>query len=165
MNAAQALFGGLKAGGITFGVYLPDSVLYQTERLIEADPDIASIVCSREDEGVAIATGASLAGERVVVLMEGSGMGLSGLILARAQSQRTPLLLMFSHVRSRGDRFDYHLSSRLAGEGTCIGLGIPYERAYSTDGLSNLVQEMIQTAIGQRTIVALAVPGSTRSST
>lgn len=163
MSGAEAIFEGLKAGGITFGVYLPDSVLYQTERLIDADPDITSIVCSREDEGVAIAVGASLAGERVVVLMEGSGMGLSGLVLARAQSQRTPLLLVFSHIRSRGDRFDYHLSSRLAGEGTCIGLGIPYERVYSIEGLPDLVHEMIETAIGQRTIVALAVPGSIKS--
>jgi sulfopyruvate decarboxylase TPP-binding subunit len=163
VSGAHAIFEGLKAGGITFSVYLPDSVLYQTERLIDADPEITSIVCSREDEGVAIAVGASLAGERVAVLMEGSGMGLSGLILARAQSQRTPLLLIFSHVRSRGDRFDYHLSSRLAGEGTCLGLGIPYETAYSIDDLPDLVHEMIETAIGQRTIVALAVPGSMES--
>lgn len=164
MSAAEAIYGGLKAGGVTFGVYLPDSVLYDTERLIEADSDITSIVCAREDEGLAIACGASLSGERVVVLMEGSGMGLCGLILARAQSQRTPLLLIFSHVRSRGDRFDYHLSSRLAGEGTCIGLGIPYERVYSTTGLSELVKEMIETAVGQRTVVALAVPGSLKGS-
>lgn len=163
MTAARAIFDGLKAGGVSFAVFLPDSVLYETEILLQADPDISTVVCSREDEGVAIATGAALAGERAVVLMEGSGMGMSGLILARAQSQRTPLLLIFSHARSRGDRFDYHAASRLAGEGTCIGLGIPYETAGPVDGLADVVEELMQTAVGQKTIVALAIPGSMKA--
>jgi sulfopyruvate decarboxylase TPP-binding subunit len=160
MSAAQAIYDGLKTGGVTFAVYLPDSVLYGTERLLEEDPEIRTVVCAREDEGVAIATGAALAGEVAVVLMEGSGMGLCGLILARARSQRTPLLIVFSHDRTRGDRFDYHLSSRVAGEGTCIGLGIPYEKATGAEQLGSIVGELLATAQGQKTVVALAVPGS-----
>lgn len=160
MSAAQALYDGLKAGRVTFAAYLPDSILYGTEQLIAADPDIVSVVCSREDEGVAIAVGAALAGERAVVLMEGSGMGLCGLILARAQSQRTPLLVVFSHLRTRGDPLDYHLSSRAAGEGTSIGLGIPYERATSEATVATTVKELLQTTNGQKTIVALGIPGS-----
>jgi sulfopyruvate decarboxylase TPP-binding subunit len=163
MSTAQQIYDGLKAGGVTFAVYLPDSVLYGTERLLELDPEVTTVVCSREDEGVAIATGAALAGEVAVVLMEGSGMGLCGLILARAQSQRTPLLVVFSHDRSRGDRFDYHVSSRLAGEGTCIGLGIPYEKASTHDDIATTVESLLTTSRGQKTIVALAVPGAMKA--
>ena len=98
---------GLKAGGVTFSVSLPDSVLFGVEELLAQDPEVRSIVCAREDEGIAIAAGAALAGEVAVALMEGSGVGLSGLILARAKLQRTPLLVVFSHVMAMGDRFDY----------------------------------------------------------
>lgn len=163
MSAGDALYGGLKAGGVTFAVYLPDSGLYDTERLLELDEEVTTVVCSREDEGVAIATGAALAGQVAVALMEGSGVGLSGLILARVQSQRTPLTLVFSHVRSHGDRFDYHLSARVAGEGMCRGLGIPYEVARNAEELGALVPGLVSTAVSQKTVVALGIPGSMRA--
>jgi sulfopyruvate decarboxylase TPP-binding subunit len=159
-EAAGALHAGLVAGGATFAVYLPDSVLFGVEQLLEADPTITTVVCSREDEGVAIAVGAALAGELPVVLMEGTGVGLSGLILARAMLQRTGLLLVFSHVRSRGDAFDYHASARLAGEGICSGLAIPYEVARNEGELADLAEQLLVTARGQKAVVALAVPGS-----
>ena len=163
MTIAQRMYEGLKAGGVSFAVYLPDSVLYETEQLLEADAEVSTVVCSREDEGVAIATGAALAGETAVALMEGSGLGLSGLVLARAQSQRTPLLVVFSHVRSHGDRFDYHSAARATGEGICIGLGIPYAVARDEESVANLIQQLMVTAASQKTIVGMAVPGNLRA--
>ena len=153
------MYAGLKAGGITFSVFLPDSVLYGAQQLLAADPDITSIVCAREDEGVAVALGAALAGQTAVALMEGSGVGLSGLILGRAKTQRTPLLVVFSHVLSMGDRFDYHASSRLVGEGVLSGVGIPYEIAREEAAVERLAQELLVTAKGQKTVVGLGIPG------
>ena len=95
-------------GGADLAVYLPDSVLYRTMWLLEADPAIDSVVCSREDEGVAIAVGASLAGRLPVALMEGSGLGYCGLILARAAIHRTSLVIIASHSPMLGERFDFH---------------------------------------------------------
>ena len=163
MRPDEALAGGLLEGGLTFAVYLPDSGLYGTEQRLEDERAVTTVVCSREDEGVAIAAGAALAGEDCAVLMEGSGMGLSGLILARLVSQRTPLTLVFSHVRSHGDRFDYHLSARVAGEGTCRGLGIPYEVARDPEHLRAVVPALMSTARSQKTVVALAVPGTLKA--
>ena len=106
----------LLRAGIDFLVHLPDSVLWQVPELM-AEQGVASYVCAREDEGVAICTGAYLAGRRPAILMEGSGIGLSGLILARAQLQRTPMLLIASHALALGEPFDYHGATRLAGIG------------------------------------------------
>lgn len=160
---AASLHSGLRAGGASFAVYLPDSVLSGVTRLLENDPAVTTVVCSREDEGVAIATGAALAGELPVVLMEGSGMGYCGLILARARSQRTPLLLIFSHVEAFGDGFDFHASSRVVGEATCRGLGIPYEVLRDATRAADLVEQALVTVRGQRAIVGIAVPGHLRS--
>src|SRR5688572_11075129 len=76
-GTASRIVDALVAGGVGLAVHLPDSVMYDTVRLIESDGRIPTVLCSREDEGVAIAAGASLAGSLPVVLMEGSGLGYS----------------------------------------------------------------------------------------
>ena len=110
--------------GSTFAVYLPDSLLDPIEdRLLDDDPEIQTVVCTREDEGIAIAMGAYLGGKLGVALMEGSGVGLSGLILARGLLQRTPVLLIVSHDRALGVQFDYHGATRLVAQGYARGAG------------------------------------------
>lgn len=161
--AAANLFAGLKKGGVTFSVSLPDSVLSGLMGLLADDPDIRSIVCAREDEGIAIAAGAALAGEVPVAVMEASGVGLSGLILTRARLQRTTMLVIFSHVLSMGDRFDYHAASRVVGEGVLSGLGIPYEVARDEGEVGRLAEQLLTTARGQKTIVGLGIPGWMRA--
>src|SRR5579859_6969019 len=111
-TAAGELHKALREGGVDFAVYLPDSVLDEVEQLLEDDHEIQTVVCAREDEGIAIAQGAYLGGKTPVVLMEGSGLGLSGLVLARGLLQRTPVLLIAGHTRGPGERFDYHGATR-----------------------------------------------------
>jgi sulfopyruvate decarboxylase subunit alpha len=158
-QAAESLYEGLKRGGVTFSVSLPDSILTGVAQLLQDDPEVRSVVCAREDEGVAIAAGAALAGELPVATMEASGVGLSGLILARAKLQRTSMLVVFSHVMSMGDPFDYHAASRVVGEGVLGGLGIPYEVARSQEEVSPLAEQLLVTAHGQKTVVGLGIPG------
>jgi sulfopyruvate decarboxylase subunit alpha len=155
---ARALYDGIRAGGADLAVYLPDSVLYRTMRLLEADPAIEAVVCSREDEGVAIAVGASLAGRLPVALMEGSGLGYCGLILARAAIQRTSLLVIASHSPMLGERFDFHASSRIAGAATFEGLHIPYRTVTESGSLGELARQALETARSQRVVVGLLVP-------
>ena len=109
---AHGIHAGLKAGGVNFAVSIPCSTLSPVQALLRDDPDVQFIVPSREDEGVAMAVGAYLGGKTPVALMEGSGIGYCGLILARAQIQRTPLLLLIGHNRILGERMDYHAATR-----------------------------------------------------
>jgi sulfopyruvate decarboxylase subunit alpha len=144
--------------GVTLAVYLPDSVLIDVTAILERDPRIPTIVCTREDEGAAIAAGAALGGGLPVVLMEGSGVGYCGLILARAQIQRSGFLLVASHSPALGERHDYHAASRLVGAGVLGGLGIPYVIPRSGDELVDVVGEAAETVRGQRSIVGILVP-------
>ncbi len=148
----------LRAGGVNFAVSLPDSVLNPVDRLLEADPDVQTFVCSREDEGVAMAVGAYLGGKVPVALMEGSGVGYCGLVLARAQIQRTPLLLLVSHNGALGEAFDFHGASRAAAEGVLRGLGIPHVVLTDRGQAPLLVQQALVTVLGQKTVVGLLVP-------
>jgi sulfopyruvate decarboxylase TPP-binding subunit len=155
---ATAIHDGLRAGRVDFAVYLPDSVLYPVMTAVEADPAIESVVCTREDEGVAIAAGASLAGRTPVVLMEGSGLGLSGLILARTIIHHVPLLLIASHNRLLGEGRSFHAATNLAAEGTLTGLDIPHLLVTDRDRLAELVEQAAVTAVAQRAVVGLLVP-------
>ena len=148
----------MRAAGINFAVYVPDSLLSGIDALLEADPEVQTVVCSREDEGIAIAMGAYLGGKLPVALMEGSGLGMSGLVLARGLIQRTPLLIIASHNRVLGEQFDYHGATRLVGEATLAGLGIPYFVVNDATQIETIVREAVLTITGQRLPVGLFVP-------
>jgi sulfopyruvate decarboxylase TPP-binding subunit len=149
---------GLFEAGVTLAVYLPDSVLIGVTGLLERDPRIPTVVCTREDEGAAIAAGASLAGGLPAVLMEGSGVGYCGLILARAQLQRSGFLVIASHSPALGERHDYHAASRLVGEGVLRGLNIPYLVPRSGDELVDACGDAALTVLGQKAVVGVLVP-------
>jgi sulfopyruvate decarboxylase TPP-binding subunit len=155
---ARAVHAALRAGGVNFAVSLPDSVLHPVDRLLDADPDVQTFVCSREDEGVAMAVGAYLGGKVPVALMEGSGVGYCGLVLARAQIQRTPLLLLVSHNGALGEAFDFHGASRAAAEGVLRGLSIPHVVLTDRAQAPLLVEQALITVLGQKTVVGLLVP-------
>lgn len=155
---ARSLYQGIRDGGADFAVYLPDSVLYRTMQLLDADPEVQSVACSREDEGVAIGVGAALAGRLPVALMEGSGLGYCGLILARAETHRTPMLIIASHSPALGERFDFHASSRIAGRATFEGLHIPFVTPTESASIGDLARHALETAKSQRIIVGMLVP-------
>ena len=149
---------GLKTAGIDFAVFLPDSLLYPVERLLEDDPEIDTYQCSREDEGVAIAAGAALSRRKPVVLMEGSGIGLSGLILARSLLMRSPMLLLVAHNSTLGERYDYHGATRLVAEPMLQALRIPYQVIVDATQAPLIIREAQYTIEGQQIPVAILFP-------
>lgn len=157
-ECAAAVHRGLRKAGVDFAVVLPDSVVRPVDRLLDDDPGVQRYVCSREDEGLAMAVGAYLGGRVPVVMMEGSGVGFCGLVLARAQLQRTPVLMLVGHTRGLGERFDYHGATRLVAEGVLGGLGIAQHVLDDRDTAGELVGHAVTTLLGQKTTVALLIP-------
>jgi sulfopyruvate decarboxylase TPP-binding subunit len=155
--AASLLRGALRAG-VDSCVYLPDSCLTAVIRAFQDSGKIAMIPCAREDEGVAIAVGLELGGRTALCLMEASGIGLSALILARAQVQRTPVIVIASHTGGAGEPYDYHGATVLLARGMFAGLGIPYEIVTEALSAEELIYRVVQTARGQRTSFGLLVP-------
>jgi sulfopyruvate decarboxylase TPP-binding subunit len=157
-DVAHAFHRALRGGGVDFAVYVPDSLLDPIERLLDDDPAVQTVICAREDEGIAIAMGAYFGGKLPVALMEGSGLGLSGLILARGLLQRSPLLLIASHDTALGEQFDYHGATRMVGSATLDGLRIPSVVIQSAEMVETAVREALLTVRGQRIPVGLFVP-------
>ncbi len=153
-----SLVRGAVRAGVDACVYLPDSCLTPVIRAFQSSGGITMIPCAREDEGVAIAVGLDLGGRTAVCLMEASGIGYSALILARAQVQRTPVVIVASHTGRAGEPHDYHGATVLLAEGVFTGLGIPYEIATESRSLELLMYRVVQTARGQRTSFGLLIP-------
>jgi sulfopyruvate decarboxylase subunit alpha len=157
-DAAAGLHAGLVAAQVRHFVYLPDSVMGQLASFAERDPAIRTLVCAREDEGVAIAAGLFLAGERSVVVMEASGIGYSALILARCALQRTPVFIIASHGGLLGESFDYHGATILSGRGVVAGLHIDHLVLRADDDFAGVVTSALETVHGQRSHFVLFVP-------
>jgi sulfopyruvate decarboxylase alpha subunit len=110
MNAAATdwpdrLFATLKRADIRQVGYVPDA---GHSRLIDrccADPQIRDVVLTTEEEGVAMAAGAWLGGERAVLLMQSSGVGNCINMLSLARTCRFPLL-MFITMRGEWEEFN-----------------------------------------------------------
>ena len=157
-EALESFYDGFKAAGIDFAAYLPDSMLDGIEQLMIERGGIECYQCSREDEGIAMAMGAFLVGKRPVALMEGSGIGMSGLILARGIVQKTPTMLVIGHNSTLGERFDYHGATRLVAEPVLRALDIPYHVLFDPADIRKVIVEAQGTIEGQRIPVGILVP-------
>ncbi len=157
-DTIEALAGGFQQAGIDMMVYLPDATLDGIEQLIVEKNEIKSYQCVREDEGLAIAMGAYMVGRRPVVLMEGSGIGMSGVILARSLLQRCPMLLLVGHCSTLGERYDYHGSTRLVVEPILRAINVPYIVAMDASQVRTLVVEGQHTVNGQKCPFAILLP-------
>ena len=123
-SAGPRIYAALKKAGIDFIVYLPDGELYPVLEEAEYDPQMLTVACNREDEGIAIAGGAAHAGRKPAVLMEGTGVGFSGLIIAHEILSRVPMLILSSHSQEMGIRLPHNDIATMVNEPILRALNI-----------------------------------------
>jgi len=101
----KAVFNVLKQGDVRQVAYVPDAGhSYIIARAI-ADPDIEDIVLTTEEEGVALACGAWLGGQRAVLLMQSSGVGNCVNMFSLLRSGGFPF---FTLVTMRGEYAEFN---------------------------------------------------------
>jgi sulfopyruvate decarboxylase alpha subunit len=94
------LFDLLKGAGIRQVGYVPDAGHSRLIARCKADPDIRDVVLTTEEEGVAMAAGAWLGGQRSALLMQSSGVGNCVNMLSLIRACRFPMLML---VTMRGE--------------------------------------------------------------
>ena len=94
------IFTALKAAGIRQVGYVPDAGHSRLIELCHADPAIRAIPLTSEEEGIGLAAGAWLGGQRGVLLLQSSGVGNCINLLSLAKSCRFPLTML---VTMRGE--------------------------------------------------------------
>jgi sulfopyruvate decarboxylase alpha subunit len=104
-NWPDRLFETLKRGGIRQIGYVPDAGHARLIDRCRADDEIRDVVLTTEEEGVALAAGAWLGGERTALLMQSSGVGNCINMLSLSRTCRFPLL-MFITMRGEWEEFN-----------------------------------------------------------
>jgi hypothetical protein len=88
------VFAALKRAEISQLGYVPDAGHAHLINAAHADPEIRTTVLTTEEEGIALAAGAWLGGQRAVLLMQSSGVGNCINMLSLPVNCRMPFLTL-----------------------------------------------------------------------
>ena len=99
------IFAALKAAEIRQVGYVPDAGHSRLIELCRVDPGIRAISLTTEEEGIALAAGAWLGGQRCALLMQSSGVGNCINMLSLAKACRFPLTML---VTMRGEWAEFN---------------------------------------------------------
>jgi sulfopyruvate decarboxylase alpha subunit len=101
----DAIFAALKAAEIRQVGYVPDAGHTRLIERVRDDPDIRAVSLTSEEEGIGLAAGAWLGGQRAALLMQSSGVGNCINMLSLAKSCRFPLTML---VTMRGEWAEFN---------------------------------------------------------
>ena len=128
--------------------YIPDAGHARLIQLFRSDNDVTCNVLTTEEEGIAIAAGAWLGGQRSVILMQSSGVGNCINMLSLPVIARLPLLML---VTMRGEWAEFNpwqVPMGLATERSLEAVGIRTMRASTPDDLIAIVGSAATLAYG-----------------
>ena len=95
----------LAAAGVRVVGYVPDAGHKRLIELCQADGNMQAVPLTTEEEGIGLAAGAWLGGEKTVLLMQSSGVGNLVNVLGMVKVCRFPLLLI---ITMRGEQGEFN---------------------------------------------------------
>lgn len=124
-------------------VYVPDAGHNELIALMHADDGVHTSVLTTEEEGIAIASGAWLGGQRTVLLTQSSGVGNCINMLSLVTNCRFPLLML---VTMRGEWAEFNPWQMPMGSATQPALELMGVRTFRVER-SEDIEDMLSSAI------------------
>lgn len=121
--------------GVRQAAHVPDAGLARLIEMLKATPSVTTVSLTTEEEGVALAAGAWLGGQRAVMLMQSSGVGNCVNMLSLIASCRFPFLAI---VTMRGEWAEFNPWQVPMGRATQQAFEIMGVRVLRIDDLSGL---------------------------
>jgi sulfopyruvate decarboxylase alpha subunit len=147
----------LKEAEVRQMAYVPDAGHTALINLFHADKDVTSTVLTSEEEGVAVAVGAWLGGQRSVLLMQSSGVGNCINMLSLPAIGRFPLLIL---VTMRGEWTEFNpwqVPMSRATQPSLEAIGMKVMRADEADELIETVHAAADLAFNSDQQVAVLI--------
>ena len=149
------LFETIKRGGVRQVGYVPDAGHARLIDRCRADADIYDVVLTTEEEGIALAAGAWLGGQRAVLLMQSSGLGNCINMLSLARTCRFPLA-MFITMRGEWEEFNpWQQPMGSIVEPVMKLCEAEVLRVTAPDEAEGIAERALQSAFGDERIVAV----------
>jgi len=133
---AREMFEVLVAANITQVGYVPDAGHAALIKMCQDHADMKTMVLTREDEGMGLAAGAWLGGERSVILMQSSGVGNCMNALTLTENCRFPLLMLVTMRGEWGEFNPWQLPMSRATQSVFEAMAV---RVYRVDQADDVV--------------------------
>jgi len=149
------IFEVLKAGDVRQVAYVPDAGHARLIERVEGAPEMRGIVLTTEEEGVALACGAWLGGERAALLMQSSGVGNCVNMFSLVSNCRFPLLTL---VTMRGEWAEFNpwqVPMAKATQAVLESMGFSVYRVTRADDVEETVQAAVDLAFESDQAVAV----------
>ena len=147
----------LRAANVRQVGYVPDAGHKRLIELCLADKAMRAVVLSTEEEGIGLAAGAWLGGERAALLMQSSGVGNCINALGTVRECRFPLLML---VTMRGQVGEFNPWQVPMGQATPVALqamGVVVKEANRADAIVPTVDAAARLAFGSYQAVAVLI--------
>ncbi len=147
----------LREVGIHQVGYVPDSGHARLIELVRADRQMRAVPLTTEEEGVALAVGACLGGDRCVLLTQSSGVGNCINMLGMTVECRVPLLMLVTMRGEWGEFNPWQMPMAQATEPVLVAMGALVHRADSAEDIVQTVSAAARLAFNTSRIVAVLI--------
>ena len=137
--------------------YVPDSGHKRLIELVRADRQMRAVPLTTEEEGVALATGAWLGGERCVLLLQSSGVGNCINMLGMTAECRIPLLMLVTMRGQWGEFNPWQMPMAQATAPVLAAMGVVVQPVEHADEVAETVAAAGQLAFNTCRTVAVLI--------
>ncbi len=163
MTGAERIVAGLEDAGVTLAASVPDTWIGRLMSVVRKSKGIRSVRAvdvAREEEAVAVACGAALAGGRGAVLIQNAGLlNCGGILAGLVELYRIPCFFIVSFRGDDRDPIYYHVPKGRVTEATLQAWRLPYAIADRTGDLSAQVRSGVESASESRGPFVLLITG------
>ena len=154
----EAIHRELGAASVRLVGYVPDAGHKRLIELCQADKAMRAVVLTTEEEGIGLATGAWLGGERSVLLMQSSGVGNIVNVLGTVKECRFPLVMLVTMRGEEGEFNPWQVPMGQATRAVLEAMGTVVHRPAQAEDIPPTVNAALRLAYNSYASVAVLIP-------
>jgi sulfopyruvate decarboxylase alpha subunit len=139
--------------------YVPDAGHQRLIELCQGDRKMRAVVLTTEEEGIGLAAGAWLGGEKSVLLMQSSGVGNVINAAGLLKTCRIPLLMIVTMRGETGEFNSWQVPMGEATPGVLEAMGVSVRRATRADEIAPLVADALRQEQATAVLISQGVIG------
>ena len=147
----------LSGAGVRLVGYVPDAGHKRLIELCQADRKMRAVVLSTEEEGIGLAAGAWLGGEKAVLLMQSSGVGNVINTIGMMKECRFPLVSLVTMRGQQGEFNPWQVPMGQATRGVLEAMGTIVQAADSAEEIAPAVNAALRLAYNSYASVAVLI--------
>jgi sulfopyruvate decarboxylase alpha subunit len=148
----------LSAAGVRVVGYVPDAGHKRLIELCQADKKMRAVVLTTEEEGIGLAAGAWLGGQKSVLLMQSSGVGNVVNVLGMMRECRFPLVTLVTMRGEQGEFNPWQVPMGQAVRPVLEAMGTVVHAPASADDIVPTVNAALRLAYNSYASVAVLIP-------